>query len=96
LEHPHPKVQERIGAYGVAVSMIEDADIRTAMTELFGKQALVVEPSSAITTAFVKGHMEQLEEPVCVILTGENIAREDFAKLIGCNFSMGWHSRDLT
>jgi threonine dehydratase len=42
----------------------------------------VVEPSSAITLAFVKAHADQLEEPICVILTGENITREDHRRLI--------------
>ena len=43
---------------------------------------MVVEPSSAITLAFVRARAEQLEEPICVILTGENIAREDHRRLI--------------
>ena len=42
----------------------------------------MVEPSSAITLAFVRAHAEQLEEPICVILTGENIDREDHRRLI--------------
>ena len=42
----------------------------------------MVEPSSATTLAFVKAHADKLEEPICVVLTGENIAREDHARLI--------------
>ena len=42
------------------------------MKDLFETQALVVEPSSAITVAYVKKHSEAMEEPICVILTGEN------------------------
>jgi threonine dehydratase len=43
---------------------------------------MVVEPSSAITLAFVKARAEELEQPICVILTGENIAHEDHRRLI--------------
>ncbi len=87
LEHPHPKVQDRIRTHGVTVSMVEDSEIRTAMTDLFTKQALVVEPSSAITMAFVKSHMDEMEEPTCVILTGANIARDDFERIVGLSAS---------
>jgi threonine dehydratase len=85
LEVPHPAVQERIEAAGVAVHMIADADIRTALRELYFTQALVVEPSSAVTLAFVKARREDLEEPVAVVLTGGNIAREDFDRLIAAD-----------
>jgi threonine dehydratase len=83
LETPHPQVQARIAEQGVAVHLVEDADIRTGMKELFELQALVVEPSSAITTAFIRTYAKNLEEPICVILTGENIAREDHSRHIG-------------
>jgi threonine dehydratase len=66
----------------MAVSLVKDPDIRAAMVDLYATQALAVEPSSAVTVAFVQAHTD-LEEPVCVILTGENIAREDFFQLIG-------------
>ncbi len=81
LERPHPQVRQRIAEDGVAVSMVSEIDIRTAMKELFETQGLVVEPSSAITTAFVKSHANELAEPICAVLTGENIAREDHARL---------------
>jgi threonine dehydratase len=81
LEVPHPKVQERITAAQIAISLVPDEDIRTALRELFETQALVVEPSSAITLAWVKTQAAALEEPICVVLTGENIAREDHARL---------------
>jgi threonine dehydratase len=81
LEKPHPQVQQRIAEDGVAVSMVAEKDIRLAMKELFDTQGLVVEPSSAITTAFVNSHAAELAEPICVVLTGENIAREDHARL---------------
>jgi threonine dehydratase len=80
LETPHPQVQQRIKEDKIAVHLVPDADIRTALKELFESQAVVVEPSSAITTAFVKTHAAEMEEPICVILTGENIAREDHAR----------------
>jgi threonine dehydratase len=82
LEKPHPPVQQAIAEAGVTVGMVAEADIGTALKELFETQGLVVEPSSAITLAFVKAHAEVLEEPVCVVLTGENIAREDHRRLI--------------
>src|SRR5262249_15666461 len=83
LETPHPQVQQAIADAGVAISLVSEADIRAALKELFEAQALVVEPSSAITLALVKARAEELEEPICVILTGENIAREDHRRLIG-------------
>src|SRR5205809_2809276 len=81
LEKPHPPVQQAIAEAGVAISMVAEADIRTALKDLFWTQALVVEPSSVITLAFVKAHAAQLEEPICVVLTGENITREDHRRL---------------
>ena len=75
-------MQQAIAEAGVAVSLVPEADIRAALADLFETQGLVVEPSSAITLAFVKARAEQLEDPVCVILTGENIAREDHRRLI--------------
>jgi threonine dehydratase len=81
LETPHPPVQKAIAEAGVAIHMVPDADVRTALRDVYETQALVVEPSSAITLAFVKDAAE-LEEPVCVILTGGNIAREDHARLM--------------
>jgi threonine dehydratase len=83
LETPHPQVQQAIAEGGVAISLVPEADIRAALKELFEAQALVVEPSSAITLAFVKAHAAELVEPICVILTGENIAREDHRRVIG-------------
>jgi threonine dehydratase len=82
LEQPHAKVQERIKAIGIRIHLIKDAEIGAAMAELLKKQGLAVEPSSAIATAFVKAHLAELEEPICAILTGENITREDFYQLI--------------
>jgi threonine dehydratase len=85
LDDPHPAVQERIAADGIAMHMVSDAEIRAAMGELYRRQGLAVEPSSAITVASVQAHTDQIEEPACVILTGGNIAWEDFVRLIAPN-----------
>src|SRR5262249_35478515 len=82
LETPHPPVQQAIAEAGVAIPPVPEAAVRAAPRDLFETQALVVEPSSAITLAFVQAHAGELEEPVCVVLTGENIAREDHRRLV--------------
>jgi threonine dehydratase len=82
LEAPHPQVQQAISDRGVVISLVPEADIRTAMKDLFETHALVVEPSSAIALALVRARGGELEEPISVILTGENIAREDHLRLI--------------
>src|SRR5262249_24434899 len=81
LEVPHPPVQQRIAEAGVAVHMVSDDEIAASMAELYARQALVVEPSSAVALPLVKSHAAGLEEPVGVVLTGGNIAREDFDRL---------------
>jgi threonine dehydratase len=83
LEVPHAKVQERIGGMGLTVEMVRDPDIRAAVTALFRSHGLLVEPSSAAPIAWLQTHVATLEEPICVVLTGENIAREDFYRLVG-------------
>jgi len=82
LEVPHPKVEERIDKMGIEISMLEDSAIRSALREMFVKQGLVIEPSSAVTVALVRSRLAELEDPICVILTGENITRDDFYRLI--------------
>jgi threonine dehydratase len=82
LEVPHPQVQERIRALGLSVAMVQDTDIRAAVRVLFREQGLQVEPSSAVPVAWLRIGKDSLEEPACVVLTGENIAREDFYALI--------------
>ncbi len=82
LEKPHPAVQQAIADAGVEIALVAEDAIRAALQGLYETQALVVEPSSAITLAYVRAHAGELEEPVCVILTGENIAREDHRRLI--------------
>ena len=82
LESPHLQVQRAIADAEVKIPLVPEAEIRTALKDLFEAQAIVVEPSSAIAVAFVKAHVDQLNEPICVILTGENIAREDHRRLI--------------
>jgi threonine dehydratase len=83
LEDPHAKVKQRIEERHIPIEMVADPDIRVGLAELFTTQGLLVEPSSAVPVAWVHAHERELEEPVCVVLTGENIAREDFYRLIG-------------
>lgn len=82
LENPHLTVQQAISEAGVPISLVTEADIRIAMRDLHESQGLVVEPSSAIALACVRNQIANLEEPTCVVLTGENIAREDHAQLM--------------
>jgi threonine dehydratase len=82
LETPHAVVQERIAAAGIDIALVQETDIRAAMKALYWQHGLVVEPSSAIAVACVKDHLAELAEPMCVILTGQNITAEDFARLI--------------
>jgi threonine dehydratase len=82
LDVPHARVQQRIEQAGVVVSLLSEASIRAALAGLYRRHGLVVEPSSAITVAFVQEHLAELGPPVCVVLTGENIAREDFHRLL--------------
>src|SRR5262249_39816166 len=82
LDDPHPKVQERIASFGIELHLVKDPEIAPAMKDLFHKQGWAVEPSSAVTTAFVAQNLRELAKPVCVILTGQNIAWDDFSRLI--------------
>jgi len=82
LEVPHPKVQERINALKIPIHLVQDSAIREAMRDLFHTQGMLVEPSSAVTVAWVKENLSRLEEPVCMVMTGDNITREDFFGLI--------------
>jgi len=82
LEHPHPSVQQAIADADVTIDLVSEADIRGALKALFETQGLVVEPSSAITVGYVMMHAKQLPEPICVILTGENITRDDHRRLM--------------
>jgi threonine dehydratase len=82
LDVPHPPVQQRINDFDVDMVLVKDPDIRCALAGLYVKQGLVVEPSSAITVAYLQHCLGTLDDPVCVILTGENITREDFLHLI--------------
>ncbi|HEY7326811.1 MAG TPA: PLP-dependent lyase/thiolase [Gemmataceae bacterium] len=82
MDNPHAAVQERIVDDGVAMRLVSDDKIRASMAELYQRQGLMVEPSSAVTVAFAKASPEQVEEPACVILTGGNIAWDDFVGLV--------------
>jgi threonine dehydratase len=82
LEFPHPQVQQRIAEDDVEIGLVAEVDICTAVRDLFTMHGLVVEPSSAIAVAAVEDLGVSLPEPVCVILTGENVSREDHALLM--------------
>lgn len=82
LDIPHPKVQQRIAEMSLPIHLVSEEDIRRSMRELYAKDGLVVEPSSAITIACAQKLVGKLEPPVCVILTGGNIGVEDFDRLI--------------
>jgi len=83
LETPHPVVQQVIAEANVAISLVAEDEIRAVLRDVYQTQGLVIEPSSAITLAFVKDQAAKLPQPICVILTGENITREDHRRLIG-------------
>jgi threonine dehydratase len=83
LEKPHPAVQQAIADAGVPIALVTEDEIRATMRDLFESQGLVVEPSSAVALAFAQARAAELEGPVCVVLTGENIARDDHRRLIG-------------
>jgi threonine dehydratase len=80
LEFPHPQVQQRVLEDKIEIGLV--ADICVAVKDLFGAHALVVEPSSAIGVAAVRKLAQTLPEPICVVLTGGNISREDHARLM--------------
>jgi threonine dehydratase len=82
LEKPHEPVQRAIAEDRITISLVGEDEIRASLKELFRSQALVVEPSSATTLALLRSHAAELEEPIGVVLTGENIAREDHARLV--------------
>lgn len=82
LEVPHPKVQERINALKIPIHLVQDSAIREAMRDLYRTQGMLVEPSSAVTVAYVKEYLGTLEEPICTVMTGDNITREDCFGLI--------------
>jgi threonine dehydratase len=82
LEEPHPKVQERISSMGVQIHLVKESDIVTAMKTVYNKQGWLIEPSSAVAAAFLTGSLRDLEDPVCIVLTGQNIAWDDFSRLL--------------
>jgi threonine dehydratase len=75
LEAPHPAVQKAIADAGVELALVSEDEIHMAMRELFETQGLVVEPSSAVALAGAKARVAELDGPICVVLTGENVAR---------------------
>ena len=79
---PHPQVQEAIAQTGMEIRLVSEAGIRNALNDLFETQALVVEPSSAVPLACLQTDLSGLDEPICVILTGANIAADDHRRLL--------------
>ncbi len=88
VEKPHPEVQQAIADDNISIRLVREEEIRVALRALFEAHGLVVEPSSAITLGILSAHVAELEEPICVILTGENIAREDHRRLIAAESAM--------
>ena len=82
LETPHAVVQQAIAEAGISISLVPEAAIRAALRDIYQTQGLVIEPSSAVPLAFIHSHAAELDQPICVILTGENITREDHHRLI--------------
>jgi threonine dehydratase len=82
LESPHPRVAAAIAEQVIDVMLAREEEIRQALRGLYERQGLVVEPSSAITLACVRNASPALEEPICAILTGENITRQEHGRLI--------------
>ena len=82
LEVPHPAVERRIAELEIPISLVHDDQIAAAMRDLYWKHALVIEPASAATLAFLQSNQEQLSQPICAVLTGGNISRADFDRLI--------------
>ncbi len=82
LETPHPSVQLAVREAGLPIGLVSESEIRVALRDLFEMQGLVVEPSSAIALASFKAAGAEMEEPACIILTGQNIAIEDHNALI--------------
>ena len=82
LENPHPAVQRAIVEAGITIGLVSEENIRAALRDVFETQGLVIEPSSAITLAFIKNNAVLLEEPICAILTGANISPEDHRQLM--------------
>lgn len=80
LEHPHPVVQARIAETGMKIPMVQEDGIRRALAGMYSTQGLVIEPSSAVGLAHVEA--SAVPEPACVILTGGNVAREDFNQMM--------------
>jgi len=87
LETPHQTVQQAIAEGGIGIGLVSEEDIRLALRDLFEMQAIGVEPSSAITLAHIKANAEEMEQRICAILTGENIAREDHRRLISADMN---------
>lgn len=63
--------------------LVSDADIRDAMAWLLEEHQLVVEPSGAASVAALLRHPPEGFRHVVAIITGRNISRERYVKLLG-------------
>ncbi len=81
LETPHAKVKERIESQGIAIHLVPEKSVQAALRAVYWKQGLLIEPSSAVPVAHLLAG-SNWSGPVCVVLTGGNIAREDFDRIL--------------
>jgi len=82
LESPHPIVQQAIADNHIPIGLVPEQEIRAAMRDLYGAHGMAVEPSSAIALAYVKQRLSELKEPICMVLTGQNVTQQDHARLM--------------
>jgi len=66
-----------------AIHLVEDPEIRRAMRALLEEEQLVVEPSAAVgLAAILSGKISLGGGPVVLVLTGRNIAGQQYLKLV--------------
>jgi len=83
LENPHPAVQKVIAEESISIGLVPEEEIWAAQREIYDSQGLFIEPSSAVPLAYVKTSAASLPPPICVVLTGQNITREDHRRVAG-------------
>ena len=82
IESPHPAVQQAIAAAQLPIELVSEEDIRKAVRAIFELEAMVIEPSSAVPVAWAMAHAAELRGPVCIVLTGGNVAPEDHCAIM--------------
>jgi threonine dehydratase len=82
LEKPHLVVQQAIADADLTVGLVSETAIRAAMRDVYREHGLFIEPSAAVPLAYVQEHVTRLQKPICVILTGSNITRDDHQRLM--------------